>query len=68
LTRFDSGSIISGDVAPACANGLISENTPFAQALIGAIAGDEVPLHLPGGTRRLFRILGITKPQPMAAE
>jgi hypothetical protein len=50
------------------ANGVISENTPLAQALIGAIAGDEVPLHLPGGTRRLFRVLGITKPEPMAAE
>ena len=50
------------------ANGLVSESTPLAQALLGAIAGDEVLLHLPGGTRRLFRVVGITKPQRMAAE
>ena len=44
------------------ANGLISENTPLAQALLGALAGDEVPLHLPGGSRRLFRIISVSKP------
>ena len=44
------------------ANGLISESTPLAQALLGALAGDEVPLHLPGGSRRLFRIISISKP------
>ena len=49
-------------------NGLISENTPLAQALLGAVAGDQVPLHLPGGTRRLFRVVSITKPRSLAAE
>jgi len=46
------------------AHGLISENTPLAQALLRALAGDEVPLHLPGGSRRLFRI---TKPEVRVA-
>lgn len=50
------------------ANGLVSENTPLAQTLLGAIVSNEVPLHLPGGTRRLFRVVGITKPQPIATE
>jgi len=45
------------------ANGLISENTPLAQAILGALAGDEVPLHLPGGAGRLFRIMSISKPE-----
>ncbi len=43
-------------------NGLISESTPLAQALLGALTGDEVPLHLPGASRRLFRIMRIYKP------
>jgi transcription elongation GreA/GreB family factor len=42
-------------------NGLISESTPLAQALLGALAGDEVPLHLPGASRRLFRVISISK-------
>jgi very-short-patch-repair endonuclease len=50
------------------ANGLISENTPLAQALLGATTGDEVPLHLPGNTRRVFRVVAIAKPRPMAAD
>jgi hypothetical protein len=50
------------------ANGLISENTPLAQALLHALTGDEVPLHLPGARQRLFRVMSITKPTPMAAE
>jgi very-short-patch-repair endonuclease len=49
-------------------NGLISANTPLAQALLGAVASDEVPLHLPGGSRRLFRIVRIAKPDRLAAE
>jgi hypothetical protein len=49
------------------ANGLISENTPLAQALLGAVAGDEVPLHLPGGASRLFRVISIGKPGPIAS-
>jgi len=43
------------------ANGVISEATPLAQALLGAIAGDEVPLHVPGTARRLFCIIAINK-------
>ena len=49
------------------ANGLISENTPLAQALLGALAGDEVPLNVPGGSRRLFRIMSISKPEVSVA-
>ena len=48
------------------ANGVISENTPLAQALLGALAGDEVPLHLPGASRRLFRIMSVSKPKVTA--
>ena len=43
------------------ANGLISEATPLAQALLGAAAGDEVPLHIAGAPRRLFRIVAIKR-------
>ncbi|MGC2525892.1 MAG: DUF4011 domain-containing protein [Stellaceae bacterium] len=43
------------------ANGVISEATPLAQALLGALAGDEVPLHVPGASRRLFHIMAIHK-------
>lgn len=49
------------------ANGVISENTPLAQALLGALVGDEVPLHLPGGAPRVFRVIGINKPGPTAS-
>ena len=49
------------------ANGLISENTPLAQALLGALAGDEVPLNVPGGSRRLFEITSISKPEVSVA-
>jgi hypothetical protein len=48
--------------------GLISQDTPLAQALLGALAGDEVPLHFPGGARRLFRVIRISKPQSLAAD
>jgi transcription elongation GreA/GreB family factor len=43
------------------ANGLISEVTPLAQALLGALTGDEVPLHVPGAARKLLRIMAINK-------
>jgi transcription elongation GreA/GreB family factor len=43
------------------ANGLISEATPLAQALLGAVVGDEVPLHIPSAPQRRFRIIGITR-------
>jgi hypothetical protein len=37
----------------------------LAQALLGALAGDEVPLHL-RAARRLFRVVGINKGQQLA--
>ena len=43
-------------------NGVISHTTPLAQALLGAVVGDEVMLHLPGGRARTFRILNIMRP------
>ena len=43
------------------ANGLISEVTPLAQALLGALTGDEVPLHVPGAARKLLRIMAVNK-------
>ena len=49
------------------AAGLISVNTPLAQALLGALVGDEASLHLPGRSRRLFRIISISKPEIAAA-
>jgi transcription elongation GreA/GreB family factor len=49
-------------------NGLISETTPLAQALLGATTGDEVPLHLPANARRIFRVVAILKPRPIAAD
>ena len=42
------------DRANDLANGVISNNTPLAQVLLGALVGDEVQLHLPGGTCRLI--------------
>jgi hypothetical protein len=42
-------------------NGFISEATPLAQALLGAVVGDEVPLYIPSAPQRRFRIIGITR-------
>jgi hypothetical protein len=42
-------------------SGVVGAATPLAQALLGAVAGDEVQLHLPGKRQRTFRILGITR-------
>jgi very-short-patch-repair endonuclease len=42
-------------------NGLISQATPLAQALLDAAVGDEVPLHIAGAPRRVFRIVGIRR-------
>jgi hypothetical protein len=49
------------DKATDLQNGLISRATPLAQALLGGVVGDEVPLHIAGAQRRLFRIVGITR-------
>ena len=44
------------------AKGSISKATPLAQALLGAAVGDEVPLLIAGGRRRVFRITSIARP------
>jgi very-short-patch-repair endonuclease len=44
-------------------SGVISASTPLAQALLGAVVGDEVPLHLPSTRPRIFRIIGIHRQQ-----
>lgn len=43
------------------ANGLISESRPLAQALLGAVTGDEVTLNLPGSTPKVFWIVEIKR-------
>ena len=42
-------------------NGIVHESRPLAQALIGAVIGDEVVLHLPGTTARNFLVKEIIK-------
>lgn len=42
-------------------NGIVHESRPLAQALIGAVIGDEVVLHLPGTTARNFVVKEIIK-------
>lgn len=42
-------------------NGIVNESRPLAQALLGAVVGDEVVLHLPGTTARNFAITEIIK-------
>jgi len=42
-------------------NGIVNESRPLAQALLGAVIGDEVTLHLPGATARVFQIVEIKK-------
>ena len=42
-------------------NGIVNESRPLAQALIGAVLGDEVVLHLPGTTARNFLVKEIIK-------
>jgi very-short-patch-repair endonuclease len=42
-------------------NGIVNESRPLAQALLGAVVGDEVVLHLPGTTARNFAITEIVK-------
>lgn len=42
-------------------NGIVNESRPLAQALLGAVVGDEVVLHLPGTTARNFVVKEIIK-------
>jgi transcription elongation GreA/GreB family factor len=43
------------------ANGIVNENRPLAQALLGAVVGDEVLLHLAGSTSKTFQIKEIKR-------
>ena len=45
------------------ANGIVNENRPLAQALLGAVEGDEVLLHLAGSTSKTFQIKEIKRKQ-----
>ncbi len=42
-------------------HGIIGENAPLAQALLGAEVGDEVELNIPGRPRRVLRVLDIER-------
>lgn len=44
------------------ANGIVNESRPLAQALLGAVVGDEVVLHLAGSTSRIFQVVEIKRP------
>lgn len=43
------------------ANGIVNEGRPLAQALLGAVVGDEVSLHLVGGVSKSFQIVSINR-------
>ena len=43
------------------ARGILHESRPLSQALLGAVVGDEVSLHLAGTASRTFRVLEIRR-------
>lgn len=43
------------------ANGIINESRPLAQALLGAVVGDEVALHLAGSASKTFQVIEIKR-------
>lgn len=43
------------------ANGIVNESRPLAQALLGAVVGDEVALHLAGSASKTFQVLEIRR-------
>jgi transcription elongation GreA/GreB family factor len=43
------------------ANGIVNESRPLAQALLGAVVGDEVALHLAGSASKTFQIIEIKR-------
>ncbi|MGC9128945.1 MAG: hypothetical protein ACP5GA_09485, partial [Acidithiobacillus sp.] len=45
------------------ANGIVNESRPLAQAILGAVVGDEVPLHLAGSAPKTFQIVEIVRPE-----
>ena len=42
-------------------NGIVNESRPLAQALLGAVIGDEVALHLAGSASKTFQVLEIKR-------
>lgn len=48
----------------AIEQGLIAERAPLAQALLGGVVGDEVPLSIPGVPNRALRIVAIKRDEP----
>jgi transcription elongation GreA/GreB family factor len=43
------------------ANGIVNESRPLAQALLGAVVGDEVALHLAGNASKTFQVIEIKR-------
>lgn len=41
--------------------GIVHRGTPLAQTLLGAVAGDEVTMHLPGASARTFRVMEVKR-------
>ncbi len=42
-------------------NGIVNESRPLAQALLGAVIGDDVELHLAGSASKTFQIVEIIR-------
>jgi len=42
-------------------NGIVHESRPLAQALLGAVVGDEVALHLAGSSSKTFQVVEIKR-------
>lgn len=42
-------------------NGIVNESRPLAKALLGAIQGDEIVLHLAGGNSKRLHLLEVIK-------
>ncbi len=45
------------------ANGIVNESRPLAQAILGAVVGDEVVLHLAGSASKTFQVIEIVRPE-----
>lgn len=46
-------------------NGIVNESRPLAQALLGAVVGDEVALHLAGSASKTFQIVEIVRSESL---
>jgi very-short-patch-repair endonuclease len=42
-------------------NGIVNESRPLAQALLGAVVGDEIALHLTGSASKTFQVIEIKR-------